>query len=77
LQLHRDVGFQLKMIEVCFVELIPFFFLFVMLIIIFSYSLFALALPIAENDATDDYYNFDFVGMQYFFHVLRTALGDF
>jgi len=65
------------MIEVVFLELTPFFFLFIVLILIFSYSLFALALPIAENDATDDYFNFDFVALQYFFHVLRTALGDF
>ena len=77
LQLHRDMGFLVKMIEVVFVELIPFFILFVSLIIIFAFALFALNTPVEESDATNDYYNMDWVGSQYFLHVVRTALGDF
>ncbi|MFO0116160.1 MAG: hypothetical protein ACK521_00565 [bacterium] len=56
------MGFLVKMIEVVFVELIPFFILFVSLIVIFAFALFALNMPVMESDATNDYYNMDWVG---------------
>ena len=65
------------MISKVFVELIPFFILFVSIIVIFSLALFALNTPTAENDATDDYFNLEWDGEKYFLYVLRTALGDF
>lgn len=77
LQIHEDFGFLVKMVQVVVVQLIPFFILFISLIIIFAFSLFALNLPIAENDTNNDYQGMNWVGLEYFLHVLRTALGDF
>jgi hypothetical protein len=75
-QIHKDFGFLVRSMQLVFIELIPFFILFSSLISIFAFAVYALNIPLAEDENSNDFKGMN-LALSYFLHVLRTAFGDF
>ena len=75
-QIHKDFGFLVKSMQLVFIELIPFFILFSSLISVFAFAVYALNIPLSEDESSNDFKGMN-LALSYFLHVLRTALGDF
>jgi len=75
-QIHKDFGFLVKSMQLVFIELIPFFILFSSLISIFAFAVYALNIPLSEDESNNDFKGMN-LAVSYYLRVLRTALGDF
>jgi hypothetical protein len=76
-QIYEDFSFLIKMMQLVAVELIPFGVLFFSMIIMFSFALAALNVPLYITEEEYDYDGLNTGALTYFLFVLRTALGDF
>jgi hypothetical protein len=76
MQTYKKFGFLVKLMQLVVIELFPFFILFSSLISIFACALYALNIPLSEDESNNDYKGMN-LAVSYFLHVLRTAFGDF